>query len=68
MDIKGDCALTGYVLSLIHILEDSRTLMDYINSYQTEAQNDRISRYSEALGVDEMCIRDRHMTICFLHG
>lgn len=31
--------------------------MDYINSYQAEAQNDRISRYSEALGVDEEKLR-----------
>ena len=38
-------------------VEDSRTLMDYINSYQAEAQNDRISRYSEALGVDEEKLR-----------
>lgn len=40
------------------IVEDDKTLIDYINKYQSEAHNDRIHRFAVAIGVDEMMLRD----------
>ena len=37
---------------------DDKTLIDYINQYQAEAQDDRIHRFAVALGVDEIQLRD----------
>ena len=39
-------------------VEDGKTLSDYITEYQTEARNDRIHRFSLALGIDEKQLRD----------
>lgn len=39
------------------IVADDKTLTDYINQYQAEAQNDRIHRFAVAIGVDEMQLR-----------
>ena len=40
------------------VVEDDKTLIDYINQYQSEAHNDRIHRFAVAVGVDEMMLRD----------
>ena len=40
------------------IVEDDKTLIDYINQYQAEAHNDRIHRFAVAIGVDEVMLRD----------
>ena len=40
------------------IVADDKTLIDYINQYQAEAQDDRIHRFAVALGVDEIQLRD----------
>ena len=39
------------------VVEDDKTLMDYINHYQAEARNDRIHRFATAIGVDEVQLR-----------
>ena len=39
------------------IVADDKTLTDYINQYQAEAQNDRIHRFAVAIGVDEVQLR-----------
>lgn len=47
------------------IVEDDKTLSDYITEYQAEARNDRIHRFALAIGVDEKQLRDfmnRHVT------
>ena len=38
-------------------VSDEKTLIDYINQYQAEAQNDRIHRFAESIGVDETLLR-----------
>lgn len=46
-------------------LEDNKTLSYYITEYQVEARNDRIHRFTLAIGVDEKQLRDfmnRHIT------
>ena len=40
------------------VVEDDKTLIDYINQYQSEAHNDRIHRFAIAIGVDEAMLRD----------
>lgn len=40
------------------VVEDDKTLIDYINQYQSEAHNDRIHRFAVAIGVDEAMLRD----------
>ena len=47
------------------IVEEDKTLSDYITEYQAEARNDRIHRFALAIGVDEKQLRDfmnRHVT------
>lgn len=47
------------------IVEDDKTLSDYITEYQAEARNARIHRFALAIGVDEKQLRDfmnRHVT------
>ena len=47
------------------VVEEDKTLIDYINQYQTEAQNDRIHKFASAIGVDETFLRsfmERHVT------
>ncbi len=39
------------------VVSDSKTLIDYINQYQSDAQNDRIHKFALALGVDEELLR-----------
>ena len=39
-------------------IEEGKILSDYIVEYQTKAHNDRIHRFSEALGVDEEALRE----------
>lgn len=46
-------------------VEEGKTLSDYITEYQTEARNDRIHRFSLAIGLDEELLRafmGRHVT------
>ena len=46
-------------------VEEGKTLSDYITEYQAEARNDRIHRFSLAIGLDEELLRafmDRHVT------
>ena len=48
------------------IVADDKTLIDYINQYQAEAQNDRIHRFAVAIGIDEVLLRnfmERNITI-----
>lgn len=40
------------------VVAEDKTLMDYIIQYQTEAQDDRIHRFSVAIGIDEAMLRD----------
>ena len=40
------------------VVEDDKTLIDYINQYQSEAHNDRIHRFAVSIGVDETLLRD----------
>ena len=47
------------------IVEEDKTLSDYITEYQAEARNDRIHRFALVIGVDEKQLRDfmnRHVT------
>lgn len=40
------------------VVDDGKTLRDYITEYMTSAKNDQIHRFAEALGVDETMLRD----------
>ena len=40
------------------VVDDGKTLRDYITDYMTSAKNDQIHRFAEALGVDETMLRD----------
>ncbi len=39
------------------VVEDDKALIDYINLYQADANDDRIHRFSAAIGVDEQLLR-----------
>lgn len=39
------------------IVDEGRTLRDYITEYMTSAKNDQIHRFATAIGVDEMILR-----------
>lgn len=40
------------------LVEDNKTLIDYINRYQAEARNDKIHRFALDIGIDENLLRD----------
>ena len=40
------------------IVDEGKTLRDYITEYMTSAKNDQIHRFAEALGADETMLRD----------
>ena len=40
------------------IVEENKSLRDYINEYQFKSQDDRVHRFSMALGLDEKMLRD----------
>ena len=40
------------------LVEDNKTLVDYINKYQADARNDKIHRFASAIGIDENLLRD----------
>ena len=40
------------------VVDDGKTLRDYITEYMTSAKNDQIHRFAEALGADETMLRD----------
>ena len=39
------------------VVDEGRTLRDYITEYMTSAQNDQIHRFATAIGVDETMLR-----------
>ena len=39
------------------VVDESKTITDYITEYKVNAQNDRIHRFAESLGVDEDLLR-----------
>lgn len=39
------------------IVDESKTITDYITEYKVNAQNDRIHKFAESLGVDEQMLR-----------
>ncbi|MCQ4897000.1 type I restriction endonuclease subunit R [Anaerotruncus sp. DFI.9.16] len=40
------------------VVDEDKTLRDYITEYMTSAKNDQLHRFAEALGVDETMLRD----------
>ncbi len=40
------------------VVDEGKTLRDYITEYMTSAKNDQIHRFAEALGADETMLRD----------
>ena len=40
------------------VVDEGKTLRDYITEYMTRAKNDQIHRFAEALGADETMLRD----------
>ena len=40
------------------VVDEGKTLRDYITEYMTSAKNDQIHRFAEALGADEAMLRD----------
>lgn len=39
------------------VVDENKTLIDYINQYQADAHNDRVHRFAAAIGVDEGMLR-----------
>lgn len=39
------------------VVDEAKTITDYITEYKVAAQNDRIHRFAEAIGVDEKALR-----------
>ena len=40
------------------VVDEGKTLRDYITEYMTSAKNDQIHRFAEAIGADETMLRD----------
>lgn len=40
------------------LVEDNKTLIDYINKYQVDAGNDKIHRFALAIGIDENLLKN----------